>query len=54
MEAFPLNRPFDVMHQCSFHVMNREVEPVCDNDAVLEPSDADYLFSAKVCRAILF
>lgn len=34
--------------------MNKEVDPVSPNDAVLEPPDADYLFSAKVCRCNLF
>jgi hypothetical protein len=28
--------------------MNKEVDAVLENPAVLEPPDADYLFSAKV------
>lgn len=48
-EAFPPNEPFSIKNPCSFHVMHKEVEPlvpIAPND--LEPSDADYLYSAKV------
>lgn len=47
-KAFPLNKQFSLSKPCSYHIMNKEAEPVIKNDAVLEPSDADYLFSAKV------
>lgn len=48
-EAFPPNEPFSIKNPCSFHVMHKEVEPlvpIAPND--LEPSDADYFYSAKV------
>lgn len=48
VDAFPPNRPFTMDRPCSFHVMSKEVDEVLENDAVLEPPDADYLFSAKV------
>ena len=32
----------------SFHVFHKDVGPVTENTTVLEPPDADYLFSAKV------
>ncbi|XP_067008402.2 cell division cycle and apoptosis regulator protein 1 isoform X2 [Anabrus simplex] len=48
VDAFPPNSPFTLDRPCSFHVMNKEVDPVIENKAVLEPPDADYLFSAKV------
>lgn len=48
VDAFPPNTPFTLDRPCSFHVMNKEVDPVLENNAVLEPSDADYIFSAKV------
>ncbi|XP_054729601.1 cell division cycle and apoptosis regulator protein 1-like isoform X1 [Anastrepha obliqua] len=41
--AFSLRRP------CRFHIMHRIVDsPFEQNNDVLEPSDADYLYSAKV------
>ncbi|XP_011208504.2 cell division cycle and apoptosis regulator protein 1 isoform X3 [Bactrocera dorsalis] len=41
--AFSLRRP------CQFHIMHRIVDsPFEQNNDVLEPSDADYLYSAKV------
>ncbi|XP_049786967.1 cell division cycle and apoptosis regulator protein 1-like isoform X2 [Schistocerca cancellata] len=48
VDAFPPNTPFTLDRPCSFHVMHKEVDAVLDNKAVLEPPDADYLFSAKV------
>lgn len=33
--------------------MHKDVDPCNENTAVLEPSDADYLFSAKVCQEIV-
>ncbi|XP_035205018.1 cell division cycle and apoptosis regulator protein 1-like isoform X2 [Stegodyphus dumicola] len=47
-EAFPPHRPFTLDHQCTFHILGKDVEPLVENDAVLEPSDADYSYSAKV------
>ena len=32
--------------------MHKDVDPFLENNAVLEPPDADYLFSAKVSRYI--
>ncbi|XP_023715067.1 cell division cycle and apoptosis regulator protein 1 isoform X3 [Cryptotermes secundus] len=48
VDAFPPHNPFTLDQPCSFHVMNKEVDAVLENLAVLEPPDADYLFSAKV------
>ncbi|XP_023220932.1 cell division cycle and apoptosis regulator protein 1-like isoform X3 [Centruroides sculpturatus] len=47
-EAFPPHQPFSLDHPCTFHVMHKDLNPLKENDAVLEPNDADYLFSAKV------
>lgn len=47
-EAFPLLRPFQLGKSCTFHVMHKDVERVGQNLAVLDPPDADHLFSAKV------
>lgn len=48
MEAFPANAPFSINKTCSFHVMSKEIAPLNAIDAVLDPPDADYLYSAKV------
>lgn len=48
-EAFPLHRPFNITaHSCDYHVMHKEVEPLEKSDAIIDPPDADHLFSAKV------
>ncbi|XP_078579525.1 cell division cycle and apoptosis regulator protein 1-like isoform X2 [Branchiostoma floridae x Branchiostoma japonicum] len=47
-DAFPLHRPFQVGNPSSFHIMHKEVDPLEKNDTVLEPPDADHLYSAKV------
>lgn len=47
VDAFPPHRPFPLGRPCNFQVMHKEVEPIVPNVAVLEPSDADHLFSAK-------
>ena len=49
VDAFPLHRNFQMGHFSSFHVMHKEVQSVDKHDSQLEPSDADHLFSAKVC-----
>ncbi|XP_020290143.1 cell division cycle and apoptosis regulator protein 1-like isoform X2 [Pseudomyrmex gracilis] len=48
VDAFPPHMPFTLNKPCSFHVTHKDVDPYIENTAVLEPSDADYLFSAKV------
>lgn len=48
IDAFPPNNPFTLNKPCQFHIMSKEIDPISENDAVLEPPDADYLFSAKV------
>ncbi|XP_031842114.1 cell division cycle and apoptosis regulator protein 1 isoform X2 [Nomia melanderi] len=48
VDAFPPHMPFALNKPCSFHVMHKDVDPCTENTAVLEPSDADYIFSAKV------
>lgn len=49
VDAFPADKPYALNRPCSFHIMYKELDPVTENDAILEPSDADYKFSAKVC-----
>jgi len=48
VDAFPPNSPFTLDRSCLFHMMHRDAEQVTENKAVLDPPDADYLFSAKV------
>ncbi|XP_051009105.1 cell division cycle and apoptosis regulator protein 1 isoform X2 [Acomys russatus] len=48
VDAFPLSRPFQLGNYCNFYVMHREVESLEKNIAVLDPPDADHLYSAKV------
>ncbi|CAH2002188.1 unnamed protein product [Acanthoscelides obtectus] len=48
VDSFPPDKPFALNKSCSFHVMGKDIEPVTENTAVLEPPDADYSFSAKV------
>lgn len=54
VDAFPANAPFTLNKPCSFHIMYKDVDPVTENNAVLEPPDADYLFSAKVIFKLYF
>ncbi|KAK0097267.1 hypothetical protein PV326_002719 [Microctonus aethiopoides] len=48
VDAFPPHMPFTLNKPCTFHVMHKDVDPCIENNAILEPPDADYLFSAKV------
>uniref|UniRef100_A0A8C3NFB8 Cell division cycle and apoptosis regulator protein 1 n=1 Tax=Geospiza parvula TaxID=87175 RepID=A0A8C3NFB8_GEOPR len=48
VDAFPMSRPFQLGNYCNFYVMHREVDPIDKNAAVLDPPDADHLYSAKV------
>ena len=47
-DAFPLPRPLGMGSSCAFHIMSKDVEPLEKNEAVLEPPDANYKYSAKV------
>ncbi|XP_052262655.1 cell division cycle and apoptosis regulator protein 1-like isoform X2 [Dreissena polymorpha] len=47
-EAFPLLRPFQLGKPCTFHVLHKDVDRVGQSPAVLDPPDADHLYSAKV------
>lgn len=47
-ETFPPQSPLSLNNPCQYHVMSKDVENPYGNDAVLEPPDADYRFSAKV------
>lgn len=47
-ETFPPQSPFSLNNPCAYHIMNKEVPSLTNNDVVLEPPDADYRFSAKV------
>ncbi|XP_066156460.1 cell division cycle and apoptosis regulator protein 1-like isoform X1 [Euwallacea fornicatus] len=48
VDAFPADKPYALNRPCSFHIMYKELDQVTENDAVLEPADSDYKFSAKV------
>ncbi|XP_034294541.1 cell division cycle and apoptosis regulator protein 1 isoform X2 [Pantherophis guttatus] len=48
VDAFPMPRPFQLGNYCNFYVMQKEVDPLDKNTAVLDPADADHLYSAKV------
>lgn len=47
VESFPADKPFAISKPCSFHIMNKDVGSVTENP-VLDVTDSDYLFSAKV------
>ncbi|KAJ0178834.1 hypothetical protein K1T71_005609 [Dendrolimus kikuchii] len=47
-ETFPPQAPFSLNNTCAYHVMSKETDNPVLNDAILEPPDADYRFSAKV------
>jgi hypothetical protein len=47
-EAFPLQKPMSLQRPSSFHIM-KDVNALEDGEkAILDPSDADYSYSAKV------
>lgn len=48
-ENFPQHRPLQLAGPSRFHVLDKDVEPVFVRDDLVEPPDADFLFSAKVC-----
>ncbi|KAG5877922.1 hypothetical protein JTB14_020960 [Gonioctena quinquepunctata] len=48
VDSFPPDKPFALTKPCSFHVMHKEIDSIVENTSVLEPSDANYIFSAKV------
>ena len=54
VDAFPMSRPFQLGNYCNFYVMHREVDPIDKNAAVLDPPDADHLYSAKVCMGFQY
>lgn len=47
-ETFPIGKPISLDFPCSFHVMHKDVDPLKEINSVLEPPDADYIYSAKV------
>lgn len=51
-ETFPPQTPFSINNPCAYHIMNKEIDSPTANDSILEPSDADYRFSAKVSSLI--
>jgi len=55
-DAFPVHSPFTLGHACQFHIMDKEVEAPDRKqlEALLDPHDADYTFSAKVSTALHF
>ncbi|CAH1794191.1 unnamed protein product [Owenia fusiformis] len=48
VDAFPAHRTLQIGNHCAFHVAHKEVDALTENDAILEPPDADHLYSAKV------
>ncbi|KAL1492187.1 hypothetical protein ABEB36_012671 [Hypothenemus hampei] len=48
VDTFPADKPYALNRPCSFHIMYKELESIAENEAILEPPDADYKFSAKV------
>ncbi|XP_033882355.2 cell division cycle and apoptosis regulator protein 1-like isoform X3 [Acipenser ruthenus] len=48
VDAFPASRPFQFGNYCNFHIMHREVDSLVKNTSVLDPPDANHLYSAKV------
>lgn len=46
--AFPADKQFSLSKPSLFHIMHKDVDPFSTNPSVLEPPDADYIFSAKV------
>ena len=47
-DTFPPNQPMNFTKTAQFHVMSKEVDPVIEYTDTLEPTDADYLYCAKV------
>ncbi|KAK7081355.1 Cell division cycle and apoptosis regulator protein 1 [Halocaridina rubra] len=47
-DTFPAYRAFQFPRPVSFHIMNKEVEPVLENDAVYDPPDVNHCYAAKV------
>ncbi|XP_046802057.1 cell division cycle and apoptosis regulator protein 1-like [Lucilia cuprina] len=48
-ETFTPDNPFSLRRPCQFHIMHEIVEPPTQPDPdLLEPADANYLYSAKV------
>lgn len=47
-EIFSPQNPFSLNNSCTFHIKHKDVDNPEPNDAILEPPDADYRFSAKV------
>lgn len=47
-DTFPAHLPFQFPRPVSFHIMNKEVEPVLENDAVYDAPDANHSYAAKV------
>lgn len=47
-DTFPAHRSFQFPRPVSFHIMNKEVEPVLENDAIYDAPDANHSFAAKV------
>lgn len=54
-DTFPAHRSFQFPRPVSFHIMNKEVEPVLENDAIYDAPDANHSFAAKVslCTILL-
>ncbi|KAK2725703.1 cell division cycle and apoptosis regulator protein 1-like isoform X1 [Artemia franciscana] len=47
-ESFSFEKPLGLDHLSSFHIFNKEVEPVGFDPTETHPLDADYKYSAKV------
>ena len=49
-DTFPAHRSFQFPRPVSFHIMNKEVEPVLENSCVYDSADINHTFAAKVNR----
>lgn len=53
VNSLPINRPLKFTSRCSFHIMSKDAHPLTKNTAVLEPSDLDYRWNAKVLTILI-
>ncbi|XP_041426923.1 cell division cycle and apoptosis regulator protein 1-like isoform X2 [Xenopus laevis] len=48
VDAFPISRSFQLGNYSNFYIMNKEVDPLEKNTAIVDPPDADHTYSVKV------
>lgn len=47
-DTFPAHRAFQFPRPVSFHITNKEVDPVIENTAIYDPPDINHSYAAKV------